>query len=147
MFQIIIITPHYLFHLCIGLTSTLSPTRTGSERVGRTDAEGARLKEAQHINKSLSALGDVIAALKTHAAHVPFRNSKLTFLLQDCLSGSSKSLMFCNVSPQDDDRSETLCSLKFAERVRACELGPTAKGGPSGMSRMRSIHCTRTHTQ
>lgn len=65
--------------------------------------------------------------------HVPFRNSKLTFLLQDCLSGQSKSLMFCNVSPDDLDRGESLCSLKFAERVRACELGPAAKAGPSAM--------------
>ncbi len=103
----------------------------GSERVGRTDAEGVRLKEAQAINKSLSALGNVIAALKTHQAHVPFRDSKLTFLLTDCLSGNSKSLMFCNVSPEDIDRNESLCSLKFAERVRACELGPTTKAGAS----------------
>ena len=99
----------------------------GSERVGRTDAVGARLKEAQFINKSLSALGDVIASLKTHQAHTPFRNSKLTFLLQDCLSGNSKSLMFCNVSPEEDDRNESICSLKFAERVRAVTLGPTQK--------------------
>ena len=99
----------------------------GSERIGRTDAQGQRLKEAQFINKSLSALGDVIASLKTHAAHVPFRNSKLTFLLQDCLSGNSKSLMFCNVSPEEADQGESLCSLKFAERVRAVTLGPTQK--------------------
>lgn len=54
----------------------------GSERVGRTEADGDRLREAQFINRSLSALGDCIHALATHAQHVPFRNSKLTYLLQ-----------------------------------------------------------------
>jgi kinesin family protein C2/C3 len=54
----------------------------GSERVGKTDASGDRLKEAQNINKSLSALGDVVNALGKKAGHVPYRNSKLTFLLQ-----------------------------------------------------------------
>lgn len=65
----------------------------GSERVGRSGAEGSRLREAQHINKSLSALGDVIYALRSRQGHVPFRNSKLTYLLQDSLSGDSKTLM------------------------------------------------------
>lgn len=58
----------------------------GSERVKRSEATGQCLKEAQHINKSLSALGDVISSLKSKAGHVPFRNSKLTYLLQECLS-------------------------------------------------------------
>lgn len=57
----------------------------GSERVDRSEATGDRLREAQHINKSLSALGDVIAALASKSAHVPYRNSKLTQLLQDAL--------------------------------------------------------------
>ncbi|KAK2085143.1 Kinesin-like protein kifc3 [Saguinus oedipus] len=73
----------------------------GSERVGKSGAEGSRLREAQHINKSLSALGDVIAALRSHQGHVPFRNSKLTYLLQDSLSGDSKTLMV--VQQQDPD--------------------------------------------
>ena len=65
----------------------------GSERVGKTHASGERLREAQHINKSLSALGDVVAALGAKgkkAGHVPFRNSKLTYLLQDSLAHGSK---------------------------------------------------------
>lgn len=70
----------------------------GSERVGKSGAEGSRLREAQHINKSLSALGDVIAALRSRHGHVPFRNSKLTYLLQDSLSGDSKTLMVVQVS-------------------------------------------------
>lgn len=57
----------------------------GSERVEKSEARGERLKEAQHINKSLSALGDVIASLKQRSCHVPYRNSKLTQLLQGSL--------------------------------------------------------------
>jgi kinesin family protein C2/C3 len=53
---------------------------------GRLQASGERLKEAQHINKSLSALGNVMAALQSQSGHVPFRDSKLTYLLQECLS-------------------------------------------------------------
>ncbi|XP_060253965.1 kinesin-like protein KIFC3 isoform X7 [Ovis aries] len=99
----------------------------GSERVGKSGAEGSRLREAQHINKSLSALGDVIAALRSRQGHVPFRNSKLTYLLQDSLSGDSKTLMVVQVSPVEKNTSETLYSLKFAERVRSVELGPGSR--------------------
>ncbi|XP_004625999.1 kinesin-like protein KIFC3 isoform X6 [Octodon degus] len=99
----------------------------GSERVGKSGAEGSRLREAQHINKSLSALGDVIAALRSRQGHVPFRNSKLTYLLQDSLNGDSKTLMVVQVSPVEKNSSETLCSLRFAERVRSVELGPGAR--------------------
>ncbi|KAL4613647.1 kinesin-like protein KIFC3 isoform X1 [Arapaima gigas] len=95
----------------------------GSERIGRSGAEGCRLREAQCINKSLAALGDVIHALRSRLAHVPFRNSRLTYLLQDSLSGDSKTLMMVQVSPLDINMSETVCSLKFAQRVRSVELG------------------------
>lgn len=71
----------------------------GSERVGKTDATGARLKEAQHINKSLSALGDVVQALSTGSKHVPYRNSKLTYLLQESLSGDSKVCAVVRLPP------------------------------------------------
>ncbi|XP_036201162.1 kinesin-like protein KIFC3 isoform X3 [Myotis myotis] len=104
----------------------------GSERVGKSGAEGSRLREAQHINKSLSALGDVIAALRSRQGHVPFRNSKLTYLLQDSLSGDSKTLMVVQVSPVEKNTSETLYSLKFAERVRSVELGPGARRAELG---------------
>ncbi|CAM2100871.1 kinesin-like protein KIFC3 isoform X1 [Caretta caretta] len=104
----------------------------GSERVGRSGAEGSRLREAQYINKSLSALGDVIYALRARQGHVPFRNSKLTYLLQDSLSGDSKTLMMVQVSPVEKNTSETLCSLKFAERVRSVELGPVSRRAELG---------------
>ncbi|KAJ8424329.1 hypothetical protein Cgig2_003524 [Carnegiea gigantea] len=99
----------------------------GSERIAKTEAQGERLREAQNINKSLSALGDVISALATKSPHVPFRNSKLTHLLQDSLGGDSKALMFVQISPNENDLSETLCSLNFASRVKGVELGPAKK--------------------
>ena len=100
----------------------------GSERISKTDATGERLKEAQAINKSLSSLGDVIAALGgKKGTHVPYRNSKLTYLLQDSLSGNSKVLMLCNVSPASYNLGETMCSLTFAARCRNTELGAAKK--------------------
>ncbi|KAE9589598.1 putative minus-end-directed kinesin ATPase [Lupinus albus] len=99
----------------------------GSERVGKTEAEGERLKESQFINKSLSALGDVISALASKSAHIPYRNSKLTHILQSSLGGDCKTLMFVQVSPSTGDLGETLCSLNFATRVRGIESGPARK--------------------
>ncbi|OIV90857.1 hypothetical protein TanjilG_15590 [Lupinus angustifolius] len=99
----------------------------GSERVGKTEAEGERLKESQFINKSLSALGDVISALASKSPHIPYRNSKLTHILQSSLGGDCKTLMFVQVSPSASDLGETLCSLNFATRVRGIESGPARK--------------------
>lgn len=104
----------------------------GSERVGKTDATGDRLKEAQAINKSLSALGDVISALTGKASHVPYRNSKLTYLLQDSLGGDSKTLMFVNINPAPENSQETICSLNFAQRVRNVELGQATRNVEGG---------------
>ncbi|XVF06100.1 hypothetical protein REPUB_Repub06bG0018900 [Reevesia pubescens] len=99
----------------------------GSERVGKIEVEGERLKESQFINKSLSALGDVIAALASKTGHIPYRNSKLTHMLQSSLGGDCKTLMFVQISPSDADLGETLCSLNFASRVRGIESGPARK--------------------
>ncbi|XAR70292.1 Minus-end-directed kinesin ATPase [Bertholletia excelsa] len=95
----------------------------GSERVDRSEATGDRLREAQHINKSLSALGDVIFSLAQKSPHVPYRNSKLTQVLQSSLGGQAKTLMFVQLNPDIESYSETISTLKFAERVSGVELG------------------------
>ncbi|KAG5594421.1 hypothetical protein H5410_035653 [Solanum commersonii] len=95
----------------------------GSERVDRSEVTGDRLKEAQHINKSLSALGDVIYALAQKNAHVPYRNSKLTQVLQISLGGQAKTLMFVHLNPEVGSHSENTSTLKFAERASGVELG------------------------
>ncbi|KAI9155138.1 LOW QUALITY PROTEIN: Kinesin-like protein klpA [Paramyrothecium foliicola] len=88
----------------------------GSERLKHSQAEGDRMKETQNINKSLSCLGDVIEALGKGSGHVPYRNSKLTHLLQYSLGGNSKTLMFVMVSPLETHLKETLTSLRFATK-------------------------------
>ncbi|TKW26290.1 hypothetical protein SEVIR_3G178700v4 [Setaria viridis] len=95
----------------------------GSERVEKSEVTGDRLKEAQYINKSLSALGDVIFALAQKSTHVPYRNSKLTQVLQSSLGGQAKTLMFVQINPDVESYSETISTLKFAERVSGVELG------------------------
>lgn len=95
----------------------------GSERVKKSDVSGQAMLEAQAINKSLSALGNVMAKLQEKAKHIPFRDSKLTQLLADSLGGNSKTFMFVNINPCAEAASESLCSLEFAMRVRKVELG------------------------
>ncbi|DBA96427.1 TPA: Nucleolar protein 58, variant 2 [Trebouxia sp. C0004] len=99
----------------------------GSERLARSQVEGKHQKEACSINKSLSSLGDVFSALASKQPHVPYRNSKLTHLLQPCLGGDGKTLMFVNINCDPSSVKETLCSLRFAAKVNQCETG--AKGG------------------
>jgi len=99
----------------------------GSERLDKSNAVGVQLKEAQAINKSLSALSDVFVALSKKSAHVPYRNSKLTFLLQPCLSGDGKALVIANLAPEASSAHESLCTLRFASMVSSCELGKAVK--------------------
>ncbi|KFH42646.1 Kinesin-like protein-like protein [Hapsidospora chrysogenum ATCC 11550] len=98
----------------------------GSERLKHSQAEGERMRETQNINRSLSCLGDVIEALAKGSGHVPYRNSKLTHLLQYSLGGNSKTLMFVMVSPLEAHLKETLTSLRFATKVHNTHIG-TAK--------------------
>ncbi|KAK3119301.1 hypothetical protein QOZ80_9BG0717500 [Eleusine coracana subsp. coracana] len=91
----------------------------GSERLLKTGASGLTMDEGKAINLSLSALGDVIAALRRKRSHVPYRNSKLTQILSDSLGDGSKVLMVVHISPSQEDVSETVCSLSFAERARS----------------------------
>ncbi|TKS79083.1 Kinesin-like protein KIFC3 [Collichthys lucidus] len=83
----------------------------GSERAAKTGAKDHQLKEANSINKSLSALGDVISALSAELPHVPYRNSKLTQVMQDSLGGNAKTMMIVNISPSECNLDETLTSL------------------------------------
>ncbi|KAJ4536649.1 kinesin-like nuclear fusion protein, variant 2 [Exophiala dermatitidis] len=127
----------------------------GSERLSHSKVEGARLKETQNINKSLSCLGDVIGALGQQQAvtagaagggvgssrdssssgsgssfggtHIPYRNSKLTYLLQFSLGGNSKTLMFVMVAPEKKCLAETITSLKFADKVSRTRIGVARK--------------------
>ncbi|KDR70965.1 hypothetical protein GALMADRAFT_75658 [Galerina marginata CBS 339.88] len=107
----------------------------GSERLNVSFANGAdkeRVRETQNINKSLSALGDVIAALgekgeKGGDKHIPYRNSKLTYLLQNSLSGNSKTLMVLNLSPLAAHLQESLTSLRFATKVNNTTIGTAKK--------------------
>ena len=100
--------------------------------MGKSGATGQTLKEAQNINKSLSALGDVIGSLQQKSAHVPYRNSKLTMMLKDSLGGDAKMLMIVQVSPAQTNVSETLSTLTFAQRARTVELGKAKRNVKQG---------------
>ncbi|CAK7340784.1 unnamed protein product [Dovyalis caffra] len=100
----------------------------GSEKVEKTGAEGKVFEEAKTINKSLSALGNVISALtcspSAKPSHVPFRDSKLTRILQDALGGSSRTALLCCCSPSPSNASETLSTLRFGTRAKHIRASP-----------------------
>ncbi|EEC50188.1 kinesin family-like protein, partial [Phaeodactylum tricornutum CCAP 1055/1] len=95
----------------------------GSERVRKSNVQGDQLKEAGYINKSLSALGNVMEALDRKASHVPYRDSKLTYLLQDSLGGNSRTMMVVAICPTDSSYDESVHALQFATRVRRIQIG------------------------
>ncbi|KAG2642179.1 hypothetical protein PVAP13_2KG259400 [Panicum virgatum] len=116
----------------------------GSERAKRTGSDGLRFKEGVHINRGLLALGNVISALgdekkRKEGAHVPYRDSKLTRLLQDSLGGNSKTVMIACISPADINAEETLNTLKYANRARNIQNKPIVNRNPIAdeMKRMR----------
>ena len=91
----------------------------GSERQSKTGATGHRLKEATKINLSLSALGNVISALVDgKSQHIPYRDSKLTRLLQDSLGGNTKTVMCANCGPAGYNFEETISTLRYANRSK-----------------------------
>lgn len=96
----------------------------GSEKVGKTGAEGQTLTEAMAINKSLSALGNVIKALTTGSKHVPYRDSKLTRLLSDSLGGNSKTCLVVTGSMAPYNMEETLSTLRFGKRAKMIKNKP-----------------------
>ncbi|NXC24025.1 KIF4 protein, partial [Campylorhamphus procurvoides] len=105
----------------------------GSERQKKTKAEGDRLKEGININKGLLALGNVISALgdeNKKGGFVPYRDSKLTRLLQDSLGGNSHTLMIACVSPADSNLEETLNTLRYADRARKIKNKPIVNVDP-----------------
>ncbi|XP_042407654.1 kinesin-like protein KIN-4C isoform X1 [Zingiber officinale] len=117
----------------------------GSERAKRTGADGLRLKEGIHINRGLLALGNVISALgdekrRKEGGHVPYRDSKLTRLLQDSLGGNSKTVMIACISPADSNAEETINTLKYANRARNIQNKAMINRDPVAdeMQRMRS---------
>ncbi|KAJ9583289.1 hypothetical protein L9F63_022372, partial [Diploptera punctata] len=103
----------------------------GSERQAKTGATGDRLKEATKINLSLSALGNVISALVDgKSKHIPYRDSKLTRLLQDSLGGNTKTLMVACLSPADNNYDETLSTLRYANRAKNIQNKPRINEDP-----------------
>ncbi|KAJ8538106.1 hypothetical protein K7X08_014646 [Anisodus acutangulus] len=116
----------------------------GSERAKRTGSDGLRFKEGVHINRGLLALGNVISALgdekkRKEGVHVPYRDSKLTRLLQDSLGGNSRTVMIACISPADINAEETLNTLKYANRARNIQNKPVVNRDPvsSEMLKMR----------
>lgn len=93
-----------------------------------------RMDETKNINRSLSELSNVILSLVQKNEHVPYRNSKLTHLLMPSLGGNSKTLMFVNVSPLQDNFNESVKSLRFASQVNSCKLAKAKKNKQSAMS-------------
>jgi len=111
----------------------------GSERPKKSEVDGDALKEAIEINKSLSALGDVIEALTKHAKQVPYRNHKLTMLMQDSLGGTAKTLMFVNCSPAASNAEETQISLKWATRARQVENNVKRNADSKEVARLKQV--------
>merc|ERR1711948_179057 len=107
----------------------------GSERLDRSGAIGDRLKETQNINRSLSSLADVFLAKAQGHSHIPFRNSKLTHMMEPCLSGHGKTLMAVNIGPESNNSHETLCSLRFASQVSQCTTGGKARRSAKVLSK------------
>ena len=126
VFTLNITATHYVLNQVLCGTLNLVDL-AGTERLKRSHATGQRKNETVAINKSLSNLVDVVTAIKTNQSHVPFHNSKLTYLLRPALSGVGKTVMIVNLSPTEASVPETLCSLKFARKMKLCKLGKATR--------------------
>jgi len=122
---------HLLLVISVGVTDRASGRSrrgkitivdlAGSERLAKSGVTGEGQREAIEINKSLTALGDVMMAFTSRSKVIPYRNHKLTQLMQDSLGGSAKTLMFVNISPATTNADETTNALKYASRARCIE--------------------------
>jgi hypothetical protein len=126
---------HFIFGIHVTTTNAMTGEKVkgkillcdlaGAERLKRSLVEGERQKEAIEINKSLTALGDVIQAITKKYPQVPYRNHGLTRLLQDSIGGSAKTVMIVNCSPAACDRSESIMSLKYGTKASRIENRPS----------------------
>ena len=112
----------------------------GSENVEKSEAQGTTLAEAQTINKSLSCLGNVIYALtEKNRDHIPYRDSKLTYILQDSLGGNSKTILIVTASPSYLSSSETLSTFRFAQRAKQIVNIPKVNKNESNINLLKTI--------
>jgi len=131
----------------------------GSERIKRTGAEGARMKEGININKGLFVLGQVVSALSelgqrnhgsgagSHNSHIPYRDSKLTRLLQDSLGGNSRTLMIACISPAESNIEESINTLRYAERTRNIKNSAVKNVVSTGLSASEAAALRRENQQ
>jgi hypothetical protein len=119
----------------------------GSERPKKSEVTGDALKEAIEINKSLSALGDVIESLTKGAKSVPYRNHKLTMLMQDSIGGTAKTLMFVNCSPASSNSEESTMSLKWASRARQITNDVKRNADSKEVARLKQVIAMMSQAQ
>jgi hypothetical protein len=118
---------HSIVAIFNGRSKLMLVDLAGSECVSKSGVEGTALLEAKYVNRSLSAFGDVLQALSMQRSHVPYRNSRLTHVLSDCLGGDAKMLLLVTVSPAMRCAGESVHSLGFGVRARQCKRGAAPK--------------------
>jgi kinesin family member 5 len=112
----------------------------GSENVNRSEVSGVELLETQMINKSLSSIGNVIYALTDkNRSHIPYRDAKLTYLLQDSLGGNSRTILIATASPYHSCYSETVNTLKFAKRAKEIKNQPKINRNESNLNLLNTV--------
>ena len=130
---------HFSVPLSLSLSLSLSFTHTSTNSHYHEISHTITIQEAQSINKSLSALGYVISALSSGQDFIPYRNNKLTMLMQDSLGGNAKTLMFVNISPADYNAEETVISLTYAARVKLITNDASKNADNKEIARLKGI--------